>query len=150
MNLNQHGCACDVIQKKGIVEMYFHPEWSGNKRKGSDLVLLKLDSPSSFPPIKFPECCLSLKDDQLFSSLGWGRSSPGGAFAINLRIGRPNYVNSDECRRTGTNLGFIEHGMMCAGGDGGGLCEGQLLLPGILSFFRNLPNLTDGRLNSFR
>lgn len=100
--------------------------WDGKVRNGNDIALCQLRTTAS---IAFPDLS-NIGDDytknDVFTVLGWGRTSARGSLADILQIGEAlRYVLPSTCNEVTAWAGNIKTSMLCAGFAVPNTCRGK-------------------------
>eukprot|EP00210_Caulerpa_lentillifera_P005401 g5163.t1 len=113
---------------------YLHHLWNGDVRDGSDIALCRLDKSAKLPIPDLANIGDAFTKADVFSILGWGRTSSSSRLADVLQIGSSlRYLSQSACNGIQHWAGRITESMICAGfgipdtcrGDSGG----PLLIP---------------------
>lgn len=114
------------IERRNTMSTVIHPFWSGVKKSGNDLALLKMDYPTCverFPAIGSQS---TLAQTNLF--LGFGRTSTDGPFPNDLLVGNFKTFDAQICQQNQATPLFAHPGAsFCAKNEkgNGGTCEGD-------------------------
>lgn len=125
-NLNSSNMV-ENLQIIPVVRVTEHPDWTGDKRRGHDIALLRLEYLSVTTPIPFPTSKIKIEKGEALSILSSGRSSQSASHSSELQLVRVGFIRNRDCKEYGTLMGFIQPGMMCLGGKGSGICTGEML-----------------------
>jgi len=110
---------------QGVVT-FFHPGWNQGKYARSlgnddDVALIRLNKNSNKKPMKrYPK---NPRVGQNLEFIGLGRTTSAGSFTNELQIQQIEVVQKSKCQEVYTR-GF-ESGLLCAGGNDDGFCEGD-------------------------
>ncbi|OWZ05585.1 Serine protease trypsin-like protein [Phytophthora megakarya] len=133
-----------------IVSMMNHPNYSENVPMSDDFMIIELEKPSKFKPVK-----LAAADDSDFNvgkvatALGWGMTAPNGSFSYELKHVDMALASDKDCK-TLDSVNPPDSSMVCAGGvanqstcngDSGGplivkSAEGEDVLVGVASWVK--------------
>lgn len=116
------------IQIRKAASTHTHPLWTGDPRKGHDIGVIKLDSPTCGMPV--PQLGGQQATGQANLFLGFGRESDNGPFATSLLIGEFVTQSPKVCYQANArSTGWVSSSSFCTQGPGGngGICEGGRL-----------------------
>uniref|UniRef100_H3H6S1 Peptidase S1 domain-containing protein n=1 Tax=Phytophthora ramorum TaxID=164328 RepID=H3H6S1_PHYRM len=94
-----------------VVAIMSHPNNSENSQYSYDFVVLELERPSSFAPIKLAAADGSdIKDGEIVTKLGWYNTAGEGQRAHELQRADVRLISNEECSRQT----FVDETMMCS------------------------------------
>ena len=122
--------SCLEIHNQDIdckLEKLIHPEYNYLNPPKYDFVLARLNGYSKFKPARIDVGGHDLLDSKAeVTTLGWGKSTKGGAYATTLKMqeGQLNLMSNEDCRRSWWG-GQISDEMICAYDDEVNTCVGD-------------------------
>jgi len=101
-----------------------HPRY--NKRNyDNDFLLLKLDRPSTFEPVKLDSGFGNTYAGSAVTVMGWGKTSENGSMSPTLLEVEIDIVDKDKCKEDYASIGKITANMLCAARSGKDACAGD-------------------------
>eukprot|EP00210_Caulerpa_lentillifera_P005360 g5122.t1 len=116
----------DISKRFSTKRCYLHYLWSGDVRDGSDIALCQLDNSANLATPDLANIGDAFTNEDVFSILGWGRTSSISRLADVLQIGSSlRYVTQSVCNTVQIWTGHITESMICAGLRDPDTCKGD-------------------------
>ncbi|KAG7386623.1 hypothetical protein PHYBOEH_008623 [Phytophthora boehmeriae] len=114
-----------------VVARMNHPKYGENATYSNDFLVLELERPSSFKPVKLAAFDDSdIKKGEWATVLGWGRTGDNDTQPYELQTAKVQLWNNDECAKKLSEVdieatGQVDDTMVCAGGGIEDACYGD-------------------------
>ena len=112
------------FEEIGINYTVVHPDYN-DETLDNDVMLVKLNSPSSFPTIAIDNGVDPLPEDTEFTILGWGTVASSGPRSEVLLESKVDLFPFEQCKRRYAMYGGITKSMFCASRTGRDACQGD-------------------------
>jgi len=125
----------EIYEKIGIKHEIPHPDFEMDTLD-YDIMLVELESPSDYQPIKLDDGSQSFTDGMDLTVIGWGKTSTWGRESDILLETEVDYMLRDTCKKRYFFLGAeITDRMICASRPGRDACQGDSGGPLIIKGF---------------
>eukprot|EP00210_Caulerpa_lentillifera_P005422 g5184.t1 len=108
---------------------YLHHLWNSNVLYGNDIALCELENSADLPIPDLANIGDGFNKGDVFTVIGWGRTSSRSDLAEVLQIGKGlGFVSSAICTRVEDWAGRIKDSMICIGRGSPNTCRGKYIL----------------------